>query len=172
MVSHPKPGLSQEFTPCNIIDNRPHVDYDVDLKYPFTQYGQLSLDNTFPNGMGTRTIGALALYADVAGTWDFMSLETGATVHGRTFKPYPAITLAIQERVHAIAMKQKKPKLCRGNFIYEYRRGQFFDDYDTHDDDDNNNDDIFGPLMTKILFCLVHPTTLKMVYFLPDPVSA
>jgi len=64
-----KAGISQEFTPRIIIDNNPHLDYDVDLKYPFAQYGQLSLENKFTNGMGTRIISALALYADLAGTW-------------------------------------------------------------------------------------------------------
>ena len=42
-------------------------------------------------------------------------------------------------------MKQKKPILRRGNFIYEYRRGQFFYDDGTHDQDDDNNDDMFAP---------------------------
>ena len=75
-----KSGVSQELAPRNIIDNHPHLDYNVDLKYPFAQ---LSLDNEFTNGMGIRTIDALALYADLAGTWYFMSLDTGVTVHGR-----------------------------------------------------------------------------------------
>ena len=165
MVSHPNQAFLKSFTPRNIIDNRPHLDYDIDLKYPFAQYGQLSLDNEFINGMGTRTIGALALYADLAGTWYFMSLDTGATVHGRTFKPYPAITPAVQERVHAIAMQQKKPKLRRGNFIYEYRRGQFFDDDDAHDEDDDNSDDMFGPPDDEDYILPGSPNDLKMISF-------
>jgi len=115
--------------------------------------------------MGTRTIGALALYADLAGTWYFMSLDTGATAHGRTFKPYPAITPTVQERVHAIAMQQKKPKLRRGNFICEYRRGHFSDDDDAHDEDDDNNDDMFGPPDDEDYFLPGSPNDLKMISF-------
>jgi len=54
-------GISQEFTHRNIIDNRPNLDCNVNLKYPFAHYGQLPLDNEFTNGTRTRTIGALAL---------------------------------------------------------------------------------------------------------------
>ena len=79
-----KNGISQTLTPRNIIDALPHLDYNM-LTLDFGTYVRLSVDEITTNGTNARTIGAIAL--DPKGTngnYNFMLLETGKEVHGRT----------------------------------------------------------------------------------------
>ena len=72
-----KYSVSDGWSPRNITDNLPHVDYN-NLKYEFGQYVQLHVTQKVTNSMKSRTIEAILLSTrSIQGHYNHMYLETG-----------------------------------------------------------------------------------------------
>ena len=117
-----KDTLARGLSPRNIIDNLPHIDYN-DLKYEFGEYIQLHVNEYFKNNMKSRTIGAIVLGPNnITGTYNFMSLESGAMVSGRVVAQLP-ITDDVIARVEEFGINQKQPYRNSRMLAYEWKPG-------------------------------------------------
>ena len=134
-----KDDIGDGLTPRNIIDNLPHVDY-TDLKYEFGQYVQLHVTQKKTNTMASRTIGAIVLGPKkIQGTYNFMSLETGAQINGRVVAQLP-VTSEIIARVESLGEDQAQPYRHSRMLQYEWRPGQPIDNDDAAINDELNRD--------------------------------
>ena len=99
-----KDSVSDEFSPRNIIDNIPHVNYN-NLKHKFGKYVQLhTLKVT--NTMKSTTIREIVLSPRwIQGQYNYMSLETAEKIDGKVVA-VPPITDNFIQRFETLGKTQ------------------------------------------------------------------
>jgi len=144
-------GVSKDLSPRTIITGQ-SVDFVKHCKYQFGEYVHAHEESN--NGMGPRTVGALALRptGNAQGNWYFMSLLTGRRLNRMHCTQLPMPDDAI-EQVHRLARRQK----ANMGLVFTDRNGMLgLDDLDNEaeaededyyppDDDDDDDDESYAP---------------------------
>lgn len=124
-------SVCKYMSPAAIIEGK----HKPDMSKEWLPFGAFAVVYTSTsNNMKSRGVDAISLSeVGLSGGQYFMSLETGAKIHGYEWENLP-ISDTVIERVHELATIEKQPKIKKGEPMYEWSPGvPILSDFDEMD---------------------------------------